>query len=155
MTPGLAKVAASFLSRFCLVLVISAIITAFVIGRWLWFDSTRAYLAHCRSEAGDCLSADDVHRWFQYSFADGRVQDLAEAVLPSRRREASLALGANRSYAAQAVVWVVSTAEPCSLTRTVPYMCLLSQVDPGVVDLPPILERDFDIYDVGLDAEGK
>lgn len=62
------------------------------------------YLTYCRSVEVDWSSIDGTYRWFPYCFADGRVKDLLEVVLQSRKRDASEAFGANRQHADWAVV---------------------------------------------------
>lgn len=48
---------------------------------WLWlcFDSAVAYLTYCSSTEVNWSFVEGVHRWFPYSFANGRVCDLFEA----------------------------------------------------------------------------
>lgn len=74
------------------------------------FDSSRAYLANCRSAQLYCPSIDGVYLWFPYDFPDGRVPDFVEADNPSQKGIENWALGADRLFAAWGVVWAVSSA---------------------------------------------
>lgn len=68
------------------------------------FNSTHAYLTYCHSDEVDWSSIDCVHRWFPYSSGDGNIQDLVEAVDRPRRRYSGGAFGADKLYAAWAVL---------------------------------------------------
>lgn len=75
-------------------------------------------------------------------------------VIPSWKRYASWAVGANRLNSAGAAVWAVPTAEWYSLASGFAYMHQPFQLNPVVVDLPPVLPRISIVFDVDLDAEG-
>lgn len=106
--------------------------TSFIVG--CAFDSTVACLAYCRLEGVPWSSIDDVQRWFQYGFADRRVNDLDEAVVPSWRRYAICTSSADRLYASQSVVWEVPSADRCSLSADIAYTRPPSQVGPEITD---------------------
>lgn len=75
------------------------------------FDSAHACLAYYHSAEVHRSSGDGVHRWFPHCIGDGCDQDLVEVVLLSRKRDAEGGYGADRLYAARAVVLALRTAE--------------------------------------------
>lgn len=68
------------------------------------FDSARVYLLYCRLAKLDRSSKDGTHRWFLKIFADARVHYLIEAFVTSRKNDESGAHGADRPYAARAIM---------------------------------------------------
>lgn len=84
-----------------------------------------------------------MYRYFPNSFADGPVHDLIEAIILSRKRDASGALGADWLYAAWTMVWAVCSTERCHLSNDVVYMRPRSQMDADVADPPNVFRASL------------
>lgn len=67
------------------------------------------------------------------------LYDLVEAAPHLQARDASWRPGANGLYAARVDHWAVLTGERCRMLCAVPYMHLLSQMDPKISDPLPVL----------------
>lgn len=153
MTPGWVKVAAWYLSGFRLAFAVASFITALCHSSLVALLITLMLIWHFVAQRKSIGRPLTVCTIFPYGLADGRLHDLIVAVLPSPKRDASGALGANRLYAARTVVWVVPSTERCSLESAVIYMLLPSHVDPKVVDPPPVSSSVPIVYDVDLGVE--
>lgn len=147
------KVVEGLSPRFRLALVTALIVTDLLLSSWVTLlvpPSPIWLIVAQRKSIGRLWKV--CPRLFPFGFADGHGHELVEAVLPSRNREESGALGVDRLYAARAIVWAVPSAEQCSLLSAIAYMRPASRVNPEVTDLPPCSMGVPDVYNVDLDA---
>lgn len=90
-----------------------------------------------------------------FPFADGLVQELVDAVAPSRKINASEKLGVERLCAVRIVASAVPSDDCCTITVAFLYMRPPSRRDPEDSD-PPLVSLSLpDSYDIYIDTEGE
>lgn len=86
------------------------------------FDLALAYFACRRSEDVNWFSVEVGHQWFLWGFANSHVNDLVQALVPSRKTNASTELCAHRLWANRPVLFLVPSAGRGSLAKPIAYM---------------------------------
>lgn len=77
-----------------------------------------------------------------------------EALVLSRKQEASRVLGKDKVFPAGDIIWSVASAEWFSMSDPVTHMHFLYCTDPEVLDLPAASPAVIDAHDAELDTQG-
>lgn len=118
------------------------------------FDSVLVHLAYRRSAKVNWTSVSGFPCWFAYTFAEGVVYALVEAVVSSRKGDTSGVLGVDKVFHAREVVWSVASADLCSMADAVDHIRPSQCSDPEVFGLPSASPAVVDAHDAELDPGG-
>lgn len=91
--------------------------------------------------------------WFPFSFADGQIYPLVEAVFRLCNLDLCGELGEDTVFPARDIIWSLASADCCGMEDDVRYMLPSQHKDPEVLDIPSTSLPVVEAKDVDIDAE--